>query len=216
MENYETLTDTGKGTWDKPYQVKLVTFTRKYFSYKKDKTREIIEYCIRFCNRRKKCSDVRIFSTQEERASFLEKNFTKIKLTPVNTPQPVLVKYPLDDLTGKELSAITFDSNYLQLDFNGHRFNVYYQPLIYNGRKVFDRRDFRYHKELCNFIGKKVSSIDEYLDLGLVIEFEDGCLINMPLTVDETHITPEIVEYQGANNTWILWQVGDPPFEKNS
>lgn len=213
MENYETVTASGKGTWDKPYGIKLVTFTRLYHSYSTDNNREIIEYCIRFKKPRTNKSDIRIFSSENERVDFLSKNFTDLKLSSIDIPQPALVKYPLDDLIGKELSSITFFMDYMQIDFNGPRFNFYYRPLIYNGRKVLDYRDIRYHKEFCGFIGKKVSRIDEYLDLGLVIEFEDDCLINIPLKVDETYVNPQIAEYHGSNREWIMWQVGDPPFE---
>ncbi len=213
MDNYETLTASGKGTWDKPYEVKLVSFTRIYHSYADDSSREIIEYCIRFKKPRANKSDIRIFSSENERADFLAKYFTDLKLTPADVYQPVLVKYPLDDLIDRELSSITFFMDYLQIDFSGPRFNIYNWPLIYNARKVFDRTDIKYHKEFCGFIGKKVSLIDEYLDLGLVIEFEDHCMINVPLKVDETNLDPEIAEYHGSNHEWIMWQIGDPPFE---
>jgi hypothetical protein len=213
MENYETLTASGKGTWDRPYEINLVTFTRLYHSYGIDKDREIIEYCIRFKKPRGKKSDIRIFSSENERSNFLAKNFTDLKLSPIDVPQPVLVKYPLIDLIGRELYSIIFFMDYVQVDFNGPKINFYYRPLIYNGQKVFEFKDIRYHKEFCDFIGKKVNVIDEYLDLGLVIEFEDHCLINVPLKVGESYLIPEIAEYHGENYEWIMWQAGDPPFE---
>ncbi|MEN6300663.1 MAG: hypothetical protein ABFD51_12265 [Anaerolineaceae bacterium] len=213
MENYETLTTLGTGTRDLVYDVNLITYTRVYHERSNEITRQIIEYCIRFRDPKTQHSDIRIFSTEEERSAFLNKNFTHLNLSPVENPQPVQVKYPLNDLVGKYLSSITFFMDYVKIEIDGSRFIFYYWPIIQCGEQIITHKKIRYQNELCKLIGNKIKLVDEYLDLGLLIEFEDSRFIHIPLKVEEAYPIPHIAEYHGLNHEWILWQVGDPPFE---
>lgn len=213
MENYETLTASGYGTWEKVHEVNLITYSRVYRGRYNAETRQIIEYCIRFRDPETKRSDIRIFSAEEDRAAFLTNNFTNLNLLPIDSPQPVLVKYPLDALIGKYLTSITFFMDYVQINIDGAKFDFYYWPLVHRRDKIISNKTVKYHNEMCKLIGNKIKLIDEYLDLGLVIEFEDNSMINVPLKVEQIYPIPEIAEYHGVNKEWIIWQIGESPFE---
>lgn len=213
MENYETLTASGYGTWEKLFEVNLITYSRIYYTRLNEKTRQIIEYCIRFRDPDTRHSDIRIFSSEEERAAFLNKNFSNLNLLPIENPQAVLIKYPLNDLIGKYLTSITFFMDFVQIHIDNAIFDFYYWPLIHHGEKIISHKTVKYHHELCKLIGNKIKLVDEYLDLGLVIEFEDNSMVNIPLKVEQTDPIPEIAEYHGPNKEWIMWQIGEPPFE---
>jgi hypothetical protein len=213
MECYEVTSATGEGFWGKIYRFKLIQRQRQYTSRFGQQQRALIDYGLYFQEPTAKHWDRRIFALEEERAAFIAHSITDLQLTSLSGPSTQKVEYFLAGLVGESLSSVTFVMDYLQMEFNGYRFNFYNWPVLYENQDSFTQdKDIYYHK-LVTLIGQTVKAVDEYLDIGLGIEFESGSLLSIPLRVGENFETPEIVEYHGPDNQWMIWSVGEHPFE---
>ncbi len=213
MECYETASATGEGFWGKIYHFQLFRRQRQYTSRFSQQQRELIDYGLSFHEPTASQGDKRFFASEEERAVFIAHSITNLHLTPLPENLTTKTEHFLASLIGENLSSVTFVMDYMQIHFNGHRFNFYRWPILYEDQVSFTRENDGYNDKLIGLIGKTVKSVDEYLDIGLGIEFEAGPLLSVPLRVEENFSTSEIGEYHRPDHQWTVWSVGEVPFE---
>jgi hypothetical protein len=210
MKIFTTTTDAGSGFWGSSYEIRLVTVTKEYVSRKSDKKIDVNRFDIHFRTSEDQIWDERWFSSKKLRSDFLEKHFSNILLESIQ--QPALPgEYVPARVLGESLASVVFVMDYLQLDFGLYGFNIYNWPVIYKAGRSISVKDIDYRNELCLLIGQKVCEVDEYLDLGITLGFENGVVVSVPLKVEEGYSCPEIAALQRDNITWI-WTVGQEPF----
>lgn len=213
MEWYETTSATGEGFWGKPYHFKLIQRQRRYTSRFGQQQRDLIDYVLYFQESTANHWENRVFASEEERAAFIAHSITDSHLISAPNASTKKVEHFLTGLLGESLSSVTFVMDYVQMDFNGHRFNFYNWPMLYENQALFTQGKDIYCHKLVALIGQTIKAVDEYLDIGLSIEFELGSLLSIPLRVEENFSMPEIVEYHRPDHQWMIWSVGEPPFE---
>ncbi|MEA5077851.1 MAG: hypothetical protein VB013_04700 [Anaerolineaceae bacterium] len=210
MEKFETITAKGFGFWSKNYHIELFTSSKVFRSRINAETKEVIEFGFRFKEVGGVRTDNRLFSSLVERTSFLTNNIRNLQLLPIKHPKKVRLQYFLDCLIGETLSSVTFVMDYLQMDFNGNQFIFYNWPVIHKGQNLIYETDSEYRNDLFSLINRSVVTVDEYIDLGIAIEFEDNALLCTPLKVQNTYSLPEIAEFHSRDKDhWMIWQVGD-------
>jgi len=108
-------------------------------------------------------------------------------------------------LTGRELSAITFVRDYLQLQFDGPFINAYVWPLIRMPEKKIDFGAPGYRDALCGQIGKTVIAAREEPEIKLAIDFDNAVVFEISLK-REDRITEEAAMFQdGTGKRWNVW-----------
>jgi hypothetical protein len=213
MECYETTTAIGEGFWGKIYHFKLIRRQRQYTSRFNRQQRELIDYGLYFQEPPASHWESRLFASEEERSAFIARSISNLRLTSLPEALTTKAENLLAGLIGERLSSVAFDMDYVQMDFNGHRFNFYNWPVLYEGPTSFTHEKDGYRDKLIRLIGKTIRAADEYLDIGLSLEFETGPLLSIPLSVEENYSIPEIAEYQRPDHQWMVWSVGEAPFE---
>jgi hypothetical protein len=82
-------------------------------------------------------------------------------------------------------------------------------PRIPAGGTVLERPDGGYADALLVLIGHRLVVADELLDLGLVLDFDDGTRLAVPLDGTDAE-GPEVAWFDGEPGG--LWTCGEPPF----
>lgn len=213
MEQIEITTAEGEGVWGNVrYQVSLDTRFSTYYDSAKTKNRTVVRYLLSF--KSSKYADQRGFESEEARRLFMDKSFSELSLAEIpksecerreSTPS-------FRVLVGESVSAVTFVMDYLQLQLESGALNFYNWPAVTVGGKTLRHDDADYKDALCEFITKTIREVDELLDEGLKLDFADGS-ITVPLSVDKDFPCPEIAEFVSREKPWLIWQVGEPPFE---
>jgi len=108
-------------------------------------------------------------------------NYSNLNISPVRSENPKEREYFLLKMIGKPLEAVTFVMNYLQLQIRADpHFKLYTWPILYKNGDSATEKEPCYRDWICSFIGKPITYVDEHLDAGLVLEFEEGS-IEVPL-----------------------------------
>ncbi|MGD8455052.1 MAG: hypothetical protein PVF83_01615 [Anaerolineales bacterium] len=94
------------------------------------------------------------------------------------------------------MSAVTFVMDYIQIQFNCHHLNAYGWPVVWIDDQRYDYGKTGYRDAICSLISKNVTRFEEYLDVGLVFEFNDSYSLEIP-TSDSTGNLIEDPEYYG-------------------
>jgi len=206
MKVLETITATGTGVWDKQYQINLITRRSIYQNYQRDQQKEFIVYAVEFqSDHNKSRDDRRIFTTSDQQISFINRTFTGLNLKTIAEPVPQAKAYFLLELIDKELSSVTFVEDYLQLAFGDKTFNFYRWPEIHVKQTVVRHGQPAYRSMLESLIGRAISAVDEYLDIGLAITFNDKTLLTVSLSDDENDTLTEYAQYQSPSH-WMIWR----------
>ncbi|CAN5457473.1 hypothetical protein BH09VER1_BH09VER1_55440 [soil metagenome] len=108
------------------------------------------------------------------------------------------------ELSGKQLSAVVFVQDYLQLQFDGPTINVT-NPLTVKsatGRITSWQSGFR--DLLCSQITKIVAAVEHLPKDALIICFSDDSFISVSLRAED-YSSPEAFYAHGfANKRWII------------
>ncbi len=204
MNFTERITAVGAGTWYLQYEVALAEVTRHFRSRYGVKEITTVVYQLRFKSPSEVKWNKREFATEMDRTTFVEKAFSELNLDPVVEAKLTAYAHFLSSIVGERLSAVTFVMDYVQIQFDGHYFTNYAWPIVFVDRRRFIQSDSTYRNALCSLIAKRVSRFEEYLDAGLVFEFEDSSSLEMPTsTQDETLV--EYINYNGPDGTWNVW-----------
>lgn len=111
----------------------------------------------------------------------------------------------LKSLENRELSAVTFVMDYVQLIFEEPCLNVYVWPLIRVRDSVFSLTTPGYRDVLCGQISKTVIRAYEESKEKLLIEFENQVVIEISLR-EEDRNGPEAAMLQtDSGKRWNVW-----------
>lgn len=215
MQQSEVVTATGFGVWgDARYELQLLTSSKTYCDSSGQATRTVTRFVLAFGIESQ--VDRRWFRSERSRRTFIEQSFSNLALTdiPKSEQDTRQVKDPLQAAVGEYLSSVTFVMDYLQIDFCGHRFNMYNWPTVIIGAQTLTLTSNGYRDAICSLIGETLTGIEEYLDRGLTLQFKSGCSIGLSLRVGKDFPSPEVAEYWSpSQKPLIIWQAGEEPFD---
>lgn len=103
---------------------------------------------------------------------------------------------PLEELRGRELTAVTFVQDYLQLWFDGPGLNVNNPLTVRTGAVHVTSRQPGFRDALCSQITKTVSQVEFSPDQELAICFEGGARLSVSLRPSD-YTTPEALYAHG-------------------
>jgi hypothetical protein len=110
----------------------------------------------------------------------------------------------LDELKGRELSAVVFVRDYLQLQFDGPYLNVFVWPQVMSDGTTFDFGVPGYKDALCELIAKTVAGVFEKTGRTLQLFFSDGSIVEVSLLF-EARKGPEAVVLQNGHGAFRVW-----------
>jgi len=207
VRDAEEVTQRGVGLWGgRSYEVELVTSTGVWRDVAGTAEREITEWHLL-------CSGIgrRRFAAEPERRAFLAESFSELELERLDPPEHRIRTRPYQRLVGERLSQVWFVEDYLQLQFPDATLTLAATPvLLRDGHEPVSRGQPGYADELVALIDSTVDSIDEFLDLGLVIDLSAGMRIATPLTAQPFS---EVAEYRGEDRDGWIWTGGEPPWD---
>jgi hypothetical protein len=110
----------------------------------------------------------------------------------------------LEELKGRNLSAVTFVQDYLQLHFDGPFLNIFVWPRIMAPAASVDFGMTGYRDGLCAQIGKSVGGVAVEMDANFRLFFTDGSIIEVSLLPDARG-GPEAVVFQDGKGGFEVW-----------
>jgi hypothetical protein len=110
----------------------------------------------------------------------------------------------LDAIQGRQLGAVVFVQDYLQLQFDGPMLTLTNWPVVHCAEGEFRFGDARYRDMLCGRIAKTVISAEVHLDDRLRIVFNEGSKLLVSLRPEDRR-DPEVVRYDVDDKHWTVW-----------
>lgn len=105
--------------------------------------------------------------------------------------------------TGRELSAVVFVRDYLQLQFDWATMTINIFPLIEVEDKTYKFGDSDYRNKICEQIGKKVNEIYEENER-VIISFADSSNISVLREMNILDL-PEVIVFEDEKNPIQIW-----------
>src|SRR5688572_14280128 len=102
----------------------------------------------------------------------------------------------------KELSAVTFIRDYVQLQFDGPYINAYVWPRVSVQTGVFDLGTSGYRDVLCAQINKVIEKIVEESDVRLLLFFTDRSQIEISLREVDRRTPDAVMLQDGTGQHW--------------
>jgi hypothetical protein len=110
----------------------------------------------------------------------------------------------LTDLLGRQLGAVVFVQDYLQLQFDGSTLTMTTWPVVHCADGEFKYGDPRYRDMLCECIAKVVEAADVRAGDRLLIIFGDRSKLLTSLR-DADRVDPEAVRFDQEDGQWWVW-----------
>lgn len=209
-------TARGDGVWgNQAYRVILTTRSRRYTSSSGNVGKTLTDYVFTFESSSGSINDRRIFASPEKRTAFLAASFTELSLReiPGSLRKWAKVPSPVESVVGRVLMGVSYIMDYLALELPPCGFYVYNWPVLFSRGKTKCVADEGYREMLQDFIGRRVTRFEEYLDKGLTLEFDGGSSISVPVRVASDDECPEVAQFCGPNAPFCFWQANEEPFD---
>ena len=107
------------------------------------------------------------------------------------------------ELRGKNLSAVVFVQDYLQLQFDGAILTFMIFPTIEFGNCIISIEDSDYRNKLCEMIGKEVADVLYQENIKFSLLFEELKSISCSLN-PEDYIAPEMIIFENKEEQRIV------------
>lgn len=112
---------------------------------------------------------------------------------------------PLAYLENRELSAVTFVRDYIQLHFDGPVLNTYVWPKLSNELGVFEQHTPGYRDVLCGQIGRLVVAAVSDRTAAISLHFDNETIVAISLR-EEDRVGSEAAMFQdGTGKLWNIW-----------
>jgi hypothetical protein len=109
----------------------------------------------------------------------------------------------LQDLQGRQLGAVVFVQDYLQLQFDGSTLTITTWPVVHrDGEAAYGEPGYR--DALCGCIAKVVEVADVVERDRFRIVFDDGSKLIISLK-DADRVDPEAVRLNQEDGQWSVW-----------
>jgi hypothetical protein len=107
-------------------------------------------------------------------------------------------------LKGEELNVVSFVMDYIEFHFNGPVLRVLTDPSVETpkGRFVFPSAGSR--DALCSLIGKEVLNVTAQEEKSVVLEFEGGSKISIPID-EKSYKCAEALHWCPVNGPMQVW-----------
>lgn len=105
--------------------------------------------------------------------------------------------------TERELSAVVFVLDYLQLQFAWATMTINIYPLVEVEGQTYKFNDSDYRNKICEQIGKKVGEIYEENEK-VIISFIDGSNITVSREMNIFDL-PEVIVFEDGENPILIW-----------
>jgi hypothetical protein len=207
MESTQSVTARGTGIWGgQSYRVELATTETTWSDALGQRTASRVRHSL-LCPPPVGARD---FDSDDARAAFIEGSFSELHVESV-ADSPRVPESALDEIVGEKLSRITFVLDYLQMSFDGPPLTLWVWPRIHRSGGELRRDDPGYADALLAQIGKLLVGVDELLDLGLALDFDDGTRLSVPLDGTDS-VGPEVAMFNGEQSR--VWMTGELPFTR--
>jgi hypothetical protein len=110
----------------------------------------------------------------------------------------------LEGLKGRDVSAVTFVQDYLQLQFDGSFLNVFVWPRLTLKGVVFEFGSSGYRDALCQLIGKTVVGVIEESNVKLGFFFYEEEVLEISLAPRDRR-GPEAAMLQTGDGNFNVW-----------
>lgn len=110
----------------------------------------------------------------------------------------------LEQLKGRNLSAVTFVQDYLQLQFDGPFLNIFAWPRIMAPAVSVSFEMPGYRDGLCAQIGKTVGGVTVETGISFRLFFTDGSIIEVSLSPN-VRKGPESIVFQDGEGGFAVW-----------
>jgi hypothetical protein len=110
----------------------------------------------------------------------------------------------LESIVGRELSAVVFVRDYIQLQFDGAGLSALNLPMIKVGQQTLAFGEPGYRDALCERIGRAVRSASVEENERILMEFEDGSTLSISLRPDDYSGPEAAIFNNGPEETWVL------------
>jgi hypothetical protein len=115
-------------------------------------------------------------------------------------------KESLKIIQKRQLSAVTFIMDYLEIQFDGDTLTIFTSPSIFDEIGSIKWLTPGFRDRICGFITKVVKIVDIF-ESEIFIEFEDMSTIIIPLTGSYPG-EAVIFTYGIKRNLWVLHKIG--------
>jgi hypothetical protein len=122
-----------------------------------------------------------------------------VLLEPVSSP----LEHVVASIIGSRFTSAIFILDYLQIEFDEGKFTLCLWPKVQRNGKFLSYGDHGYRDALCDLIGQNVINVEEFVDAGIVVIFDDENSIEMPTSGDAV----EAIVFFGPENVWNVWGI---------
>jgi hypothetical protein len=137
----------------------------------------------------------RAFDSEEERQEFLATVFTELDLDHETWVEPQPGGHPLAGLLHARLDGVSAVDGIIDLRFGGLHLRLHTRPDMHRDGVVEAGIPAG---RLSGLLGARLIAVDELLDLGLVLDFDEGTRLMIDLESGEA----PIVEFSGNGHVW--------------
>jgi hypothetical protein len=110
---------------------------------------------------------------------------------------------PLKPIVGRQLSAVVFVQDYVQLQFDGPSLTAITWPVVTTENTEYAYGQPLYRDILCERITKAVHSASIKEGEEIRINFNDGSVITISLKPDSYSAAEAAIFADGPENTWV-------------
>lgn len=110
---------------------------------------------------------------------------------------------PLSMLVDRQLSAVTFVQDYIQLWFDGPCLTAITDPRILTGEIEYGKNTYGYRDALCERIGQVVSESVVIEGKEIRIKFCDGVSLAISLHPEDYYTAEAAIFANGSGETWV-------------
>jgi len=111
----------------------------------------------------------------------------------------------LQSVVGRQLSAVTFVQDYIQLQFDGALLNAYVWPTVETQGRKTTRESSNYRNVLCDQIGRNVVEVSEIGGEALVVRLEGTTTIRVSLDEQDRTSVEAALFHDDMGGTFAVW-----------
>jgi hypothetical protein len=113
------------------------------------------------------------------------------------------IEHPLSLLVGRQLSAVVFVQDYVQLQFDGIGLSAITDPVVRQADRTIEFGMAGYRDGLCENIAKivRAASLEEGREI--LIEFDDTSAISISLRPEDYRTAEAAILYNGPEQIWV-------------